>query len=289
MEECFVRTRRMGMLLSLVLGCILVLGSVGFAQGIEWNFESEEFSTRGPLEWGRDTAFQGYIVATGMAVAPSNASNMAQAQILARQGAKMDAQRSLVETLNGVVVDADSTMINFMANEIIRTRVSGFLRNAEIIIGTETWKDGIYALKMRVFLDAIYPIIYREFQDNFYYGGHPFTESKYTGLIIDATDIDFTPQLMFEIIDANGRVIFNSARADYEPAVQKGLAEYSISLHAATLNERVGDNPLVVRAIGARGAFRSQLVVSVDAGQYMLHALAGTAVFRESRIVVVGN
>src|SRR5690606_31720748 len=79
------------------------------------------------INWG-----EGEVKATGQAVPPTNATTQGQKQLLARRGAVLDAQRNLLETLSGVYVAADSTMVNFMASDVVRTQVQGVVQGAII-------------------------------------------------------------------------------------------------------------------------------------------------------------
>lgn len=75
----------------------------------------------------------GYVQAVGEAVYPSGKSR-AQARLLARRSAIMDAQRDLLEILAGVRVSAESTMRDFeVASDIVRTRVEGIVKGAQIV------------------------------------------------------------------------------------------------------------------------------------------------------------
>lgn len=89
------------------------------------------------------------IVAVGVGLPPKNATG-AQGKVLARRAAVVDAQRNLVETINGVQVDADTTVENLMvASDIVKTKVSGVLKGAQVI--DEKYNDdGSYQVTMRV-------------------------------------------------------------------------------------------------------------------------------------------
>lgn len=244
--------------------------------------------------WSVIMASQGYIETSGKAVAPSNAASEAHGKILARQGARMDAQRNLVETLYGIAVEAESTMVNFMANEVVRTSTSGFLQNTEIVPGSESWIDGVYRLELRMYLPDLVPAVVEANQNEF--GSMPLgrpegaaPSTNYTGLVIDARNLDFVPRLMFELMDEQGQMIFSAAEAAYEVALGEGLADFTMSLDHALQNERVGDNPLLVRAMGTYGDFNSTLVVSAADGETIRSEFAGANVFVTSRIVVVAN
>lgn len=89
------------------------------------------------------------IIAVGVGLPPKNAVGP-QGKFLARRAAVVDAQRNLVETINGVQVDADTTVENLMvSSDIVKTKVSGVLKGAQVI--DEKYNDdGSYQVTMRV-------------------------------------------------------------------------------------------------------------------------------------------
>lgn len=89
------------------------------------------------------------VVAIGIGLPPQNAVG-AQGKVLARRAAVVDAQRNLVETINGVQVDAETTVENLMvSSDVVKSKVSGVLKGAQII-GEKYNDDGSYQITMRV-------------------------------------------------------------------------------------------------------------------------------------------
>lgn len=83
----------------------------------------------------------------------------------------------------------------------------------------------------------------------------------YTGLLIDATALRLQRSMNMRILDASGNVIYPDPRymPDYNYMLDKGLCAYAEDIGSVT---RVGQRPLVVRAIGVSGPGRDDLVVS---------------------------
>lgn len=90
------------------------------------------------------------VVVTGMGIAPPTAVNAAQARMLARRAAVVEGYRQLAEQINGVQVDAESTVENMMIlSDIVRTKVSACIKGARVL-DEKILPDGSYAVRMEV-------------------------------------------------------------------------------------------------------------------------------------------
>ena len=99
-----------------------------------------------------------YIEATGMAVAPKIAKGQgAKARALARRGAIVDLQRNMLEYLKGVQIDARTTMDDFMADDRVRSEISGVIKNIELLKGE--WDGEAYTVTGRLKLEVVREIV----------------------------------------------------------------------------------------------------------------------------------
>lgn len=89
------------------------------------------------------------ITVKGMGLAPKNAINPTQANLLARRAAVVDGYRLLAELIKGVNVDAETTVENLMvSSDVVRTNVSACIKGARIISENKI-ADG-YEITMQV-------------------------------------------------------------------------------------------------------------------------------------------
>ena len=97
------------------------------------------------VDWGNST-----ITVTGSGIAPANARSAAQARMMARRAAVVDAYRQLAEAIKGVNVDSETTVQNMMVvDDTTKTKVSAFIQGAKIL-SEQVTSDGGYEVTMTV-------------------------------------------------------------------------------------------------------------------------------------------
>jgi hypothetical protein len=65
-----------------------------------------------------------------------------------------------------------------------------------------------------------------------------------------------------KILDENGNEVYGTGYVSREYAVQIGVVGYEKDLNRARQNERVTDNPIVVKGVDASGSNKSDVVIS---------------------------
>lgn len=107
-----------------------------------------------------------YIEAKGASVIDNERfKNAAQAKLMAKRGAIVDAQRNLLEIIKGVNVTSETTVQDMITTrDYIYTRLDGVIKGAQLI-GEPIEKDGTIEVKMRVKLyeqNGLAPAIYND-------------------------------------------------------------------------------------------------------------------------------
>ncbi|MDD5286769.1 MAG: hypothetical protein PHD54_13015 [Desulfuromonadaceae bacterium] len=98
----------------------------------------------------------GFIESVGYGTATPSGQR-GKDRINSRRAAEVAAQRALLETIKGVMVDSLTTVENSMLKEdYIRTRVDGIVKGAQIVDEKLTWEDSapVYMVKMRICLNG---------------------------------------------------------------------------------------------------------------------------------------
>lgn len=116
-----------------------------------------------------------------------------------------------------------------------------------------------------------------------------YTSAKgaaFTGLVIDARELDVKPALLPKILSESGEEIYGTNYVIREEAKQIGLVAYRKGIDVAVKDMRVGPMPLVIRALQT-GAAKTDIVVS-DIDGVLIHAAAKNQNFlNQCRVVVV--
>jgi len=96
---------------------------------------------------------------------------------------------------------------------------------------------------------------------------------EWTGILVDVRGLDFRPALFPMVVTEEDEEVYGPSFADEERLAGSGMVGYHTSRSEAVLADRIGSNPLVVRALAVAGANSSDPVISdYDAGR--MHASA---------------
>lgn len=249
---------------------------------------------KGSIDWTN-----GFIIATGFGISPEDVTNRAQARLMAERAALSVAYRNLLEVAEGVTVDAETIVENFMLkSDIVKTKVEGFVKGATIIPDPKTGEDytyspdGTVSVTIRAALDGrggladvIFPSTMRE---------KPLADEEetekgdvYTGLIIDASKIKVKPALAPKILDENGREVYGTGFVSRQYAVEHGIVGYAKDLKAAKKNERVTNNPVVSKGIKATGANGANIVIKNSDAQKILGMSESLSFLDKCRVLIV--
>jgi hypothetical protein len=230
--------------------------------------------------------FKGSVETVGMAVAPNNIANDAQAKVLARAGAIVDARAKMLEYIKGVNISKDVTVVNAMANSKINQSVDGLVEGTYVVEGSENWEEGIYSVTMRKDIDEFNRVFYEE-QSSEFASDAASRDTDYTGLVIDARNTALNPQVMFRVEAENGTVVYDNTKALFQPAVDKGLVGFAPSIEKASTLPRIGEEPMVVEAVEVKGENGTVVVISNEDAAAINSQLAQTKVFRQAKVVAV--
>ena len=104
-------------------------------------------------------------------------------------------------------------------------------------------------------------------------GAGAFAEQIYTGLVVDARELNVDPSKSPKIYDTAGTEIFGTMDINPEYVIKVGIVQYERTIYDAIINGTAGNNPIVVRAI-RRGThpYRSDVIISVEDGKWIRRA-----------------
>lgn len=216
---------------------------------------------------------------------------MGQAKLMARRAAIVDAQRNLVSEIKGTVVDAETTMENYViTSDVVKTKVSGMVTGAKIV--SEKFEaDGSYSVIMEVpaygvgsVADvAINAVVGNQPQvpvaapaPSFAQNYQPVAGSGYTGVVIDAKNSGLVRTYCPAIYDTNGRAIYGVHNVDKDYAIQNGVAEYASGsarwAEVGNGGSRAGANPLYIKIVSLRPRIvnKCDVIISVEDADKLL-------------------
>lgn len=97
-------------------------------------------------------------------------------------------------------------------------------------------------------------------------GVTPSGGGVYTGLVVDARGLGIRPAMAPKVLDEGGEEVYGSRYVSREYAVDIGMVGYEKDINRARINERIADNPLIVKAIQSSGPNKTDVVISsIDA------------------------
>lgn len=220
------------------------------------------------------------IQVTGTGVAnPRMATTPAHASMMARRAAIADAYRQLAEAVNGVQVDAETTVEQMMlTSDVVRTRISAVIRGAQIVSEGEL-SGGGYSVTMEIPLfggsgGLAETVIERPVQIEPFptpapdyrppvVENRPSYGGSYTGLVVDCRGLGTLNPVMSPVIKkVGGQKIYGHKNLDYDRIIREGMATYAQDMSQAA---RAGSNPLVVRAIALDDLNANPVLSEADA------------------------
>jgi hypothetical protein len=111
--------------------------------------------------------------------------------------------------------------------------------------------------------------------------------SAYTGLVVDARGLAVEPAMCFQLLDEDGSEVYGPAYASRENVVAGGMCRYVADIEKISENPRVGENPLIVKAIRVRPPGASDIVISDTDASRLKSSVAHLAFLRNCRVLVV--
>lgn len=110
---------------------------------------------------------------------------------------------------------------------------------------------------------------------------------RYSGLIIDAREVEVKPALLPKVLDEKGSVIYSSANMQKEDAVRTGVVGYAKEVDAAKKHPRVTETPIVVAALKGSGENRSDVVISERDAQIITTTEPALGYLKNGRVMIV--
>jgi len=253
---------------------------------------------QGNINWST-----GYVEAVGIGALPDNLIKKINARPIALREAKVDASRNLLEITKGVQVDSAKSVKDFTAgDDVVDTQISGLVKGAELV-DYQYMPDSRAEVKMRIPLYGnlariIMPLaIAKSYTTTALNEAVPASIAKtpaaqfvpvvYTGVIVDARGIQARPAMSPRIFDEDGTEVYSLSKVDIEYAIKEAVSGYTRDLTAAQTNQRVGANPITVKALGISGPGKSDIIISNADAQKVRSSAVSASFLKQCKVMIV--
>ena len=248
----------------LILTAVVIFTFI-FSAEAQW--VNQQMGNYGSVDWSNQK-----IQATGIGAGNPNLPLPSQ-RAAAIRAAKLDAWRNLLESIKGVSLTSETTVRNAMVeNDVIVTRVEGILKGFTTVGEPRYLSDGSVEVTVEMpitgaLTDAILPT---QLDGQPWLTGQPMpgtvspAAAAFTGLIIDAKGLGLRPAMAPKILDEAGNEIYGSRYVSRKWAVEMGMVGYDKDVNRARANDRVTNNPLIVKAVKTSGPNKADVVVSAN-------------------------
>jgi len=209
----------------------------------------------GKVDWSYQT-----IQATGMSVVDP-ARPRAQAIAMAIRGAKVDAQRNLLETIKGVRVVSETKVEDLMVKgDYVYTKIDGVIKGATVVGEPRETPDGRVEVTMQVpMYDAggiapplVDKLVPKPPIQKSLSGEDQVTAQSLSGVVFDLTGVNVEPQMFPTLVDSSGNTLLDMA-ALYKLLGPEAFKRFK---YVKTMADILGDkdlrsNPTVIKIIEA--------------------------------------
>lgn len=274
--------------LLIVIGVLAVMWMMPVAGNCDQDLV--EYIGNGNVNWTK-----GVIQAKGIGAPPEKDFGKPQARPLALRAAKLDALRNILEVVEGVRIDSTTVVKDFaVESDVIMSKVQGMVRGAQQV-KQEYMSDGTVEVTMQVvmqggFAQLVLPPDIKQVEPVTPVtptAPAPKSSALLTGLVVDARGLNARPAMAPKILDEDGKEVYGSAFVSREYAVQQGMSGYGKDIETAMQNERVTDNPLVVKGIRTEGSGRCDIVISNDDAAGLRDASEHLSFLKKCRVMIV--
>lgn len=265
---------------ALVAALVLGLGGTAHAQGDDAVVQK---IGHGEVNWSAKT-----VTATGSGAANLKDASVAVARLNAERAAKLDAYRNIVETIQGIQVTGQRSAGDLMSNGEIKSRVQGFVQGCKTA-DTRYYSDGSVDIVLQCPMD--------EGITSALFSGVPAAKkprklpsagaSSYSGLVINAKALGVLPSMAPRIVDESGKEVYGASVVSEQGLAQGGIAGYVKDVDGAKGNERVGQKPLVVKALRLADKTKTDIVISNADADKLRDPNTNLSFLAEGRVIIV--
>lgn len=253
-----------------------------------------------------DPLSEGLIEAVGMGTVDSaKTKSRVQAKLMARRAAIVDAQRNLLEMIEGVRVTSGTTVRDAqLESDLIANRVKGLLTGAFVIKESVVADEGTFLAEVTLGIcvtvaqdncrarpnlsQIIYQTLPKTPPEDVFKAPQASSNigTDTSGLIVDLTGQDFTAYFDVRLVTQSGKEVYGPGH--FKATVGADWIHWEKSLAAAQQSEFAGASPLVFSPTST--TLDSDIILSdEDAAALYTANLKGGDFLGQGRVIIVIN
>lgn len=262
----------------------------------------------GAVNW-----LSGVVTARGESFSTGLEVSSRQARLKTVRAATIEARKNLFEILSKIPVTDTLRVRNILrSDEEAMQFIRGDMQNSRVMFSRFT-KEGnatvTVSIKLRdMLLEKLISkhVSFHRVSDNPYSAVNAVAESiekagsaesntamaqptAYTGLLVDAREVGISPAITVNIVDEKGQVLYSPRVVNRAVALRNGMVEYAGTWEEGIASKRSSSNPLVLKALRAKGKARSNIVISEEQAALLRQINNANKFLEEGRVVVVCN
>jgi hypothetical protein len=266
----------------LVAALALSVASVAHAQGDPSDDSVVQKLAHGQVDWSNKT-----VTATGSGAASLKAKSVAVARLKAERAAKIDALRNIIETIQGIQINAKRSAGDLMSNGEIKTKIMGMARNFKVV-DTRYYSDGSVDVVVQMPIDdQLTTTLFQGVKQGKTRKLPATGAASVSGLIINAKSLGVVPSMAPRIVDEAGKEVYGASVVSNKGIAQGGIAGYVKDVGAAQSSERIGKSPMVMKALSLAKGTKTDIVISNADADKLRDPNSNLSFLSEGKVVIV--
>jgi hypothetical protein len=196
------------------------------------------------------------------------------------KAAEVDAQRKLLEMILNINVDGNKILEQTQSKS---NQIEGVVKNA-VRCSAKYFKDGTAEVVLAAPFDGM--AVENTVSEKIIPADVTVLDSHESGLIIDASGLDFRPALAPKLLDSNGRELYGLNMVSTSYVRQYDAVGYRSSLEGAKSDKRIGNDPLVVHADSV-GKNTSHLILAAKDANKIDRITHMTGPLAQGRVIII--
>jgi len=249
--------------------------------------ECKALFSHGSINWTT-----GKVQATGRALPPEQEMEQASEYILS--AAKADASRHLIAILKQIHLTANMPVEKHIASKDRRMAgieeiASNALIKKQHYISDRSMEVTLETSLLGGFLQLVLPEKIKQIPEirTINPEQKPESQKAYTGLVIDARELDFQPVLYPVVVSEQGEEIYSALFISREHAVQRGVCQYVCGSDLTGALKKAGENPILVKGLRKGRENNSTIVIAWPDSEKIEKATEHYRFMRECRVVIL--